>query len=120
MSPAYAGFDDFEIIFADFESRPADLFGRFAHPGRYRLSHALLESKAKGAVASVTAVAGQLLGNDGLLGSDSFTIETHEVVDTEVVNISIVSRTITGEILAEIGAVGTNCLGQLGKCQVVL
>lgn len=68
---------------------------RFTHPGCNRLTHALLEGKAEGAVAPVAAVAGELLGNDGLLGCDSLAIEVDEVVDAEVVDISIVSDSLT-------------------------
>ena len=90
------------------------------HPGSYGLAGALLEGEAESAVTPVAAVAGQLLGSDGLLGSGSLAIQTHEMVDAEVVDISIVSRALTGEILAEIGTVGANLLRQLLKGQVVL
>ena len=39
------------------------LLVRFSHPSRYTLPHALLESKAEGTIAPVTAVNGQLLGS---------------------------------------------------------
>jgi len=68
---------------------------RFTHPGCNRLAHALLEGKAEGAVAPIAAVAGELLGNDGLLGCDSLAIEVDEVVDAKVVDISIVSDALT-------------------------
>ena len=93
---------------------------RFTHPGCNRLTHALLEGKAEGAVAPIAAVAGELLGNDGLLGCDSLAIEVDEVVDAEVVDISIVSDALTGEILTEIVAVGAHSLRQLQKRQVML
>ena len=90
------------------------------HPSRYTLSRALLERKTEGAVTPVAAVAGQLLGSDGLPGRGGLAIETHKMVDAEVVNISIVSHTLAGEIVAEIETVGTNSLSQLGYGQVVL
>ena len=40
--------------------------------------------------------------------------------NAQIVNIGIVIRTQTGEILAEIETVGSNGLGQLEKGQVVL
>ena len=91
-----------------------------AHPGRYSLAHAMLKGEAEGAVTPVAALVGQLLGNDGLPGCDSLVIESYEVIDAEIVDISIVSSTLTGEILAEIIAVGANGLSQLLKGQVVL
>ena len=90
------------------------------HPSRYTLSRALLERKTEGAVTPVAAFAGQLLGGNGFLGSGSLPIETHEVVDAKIVDISIVSDALTGEILAKIETVGTNSLSQLDKGQVVL
>ena len=96
------------------------LLVRFAHPSSDTLTHALLEGEAEGAVASVAAFAGQLLGCDGLMGSNSLSIETHEVVDAQVVDVGIVGSAMAGEKLAEIKAVDANSLGQLGKVQVVL
>jgi hypothetical protein len=58
----------FILFFRLFQSHEKDdmnffnLSSCFVHPGCYGLPHALLEGKAKGAVAAVTAVAGQLLG----------------------------------------------------------
>ena len=92
-------FADFETITADFESR--DDFGGYASKPLH--------------FAPVAAFAGQLLGGNGFLGSGSLPIETHEVVDAKIVDISIVSDALTGEILAEIEAVGTNSLSQLDK-----
>ena len=83
------------------------------HPCGHVLTHALFEGKAEGAVAAVTTFAGQLLDNDGLPSGGSLAIEVHEVIDAQVVDISIVSDALTGEILAEIEAVGANSLGQL-------
>lgn len=94
--------------------------GYFAYPGCNGLSHALLEGEAEGAVASVAAFAGQLLGCDGLMGSNSLSIETHEVVDAQVVDVGIVGSAMAGEKLAEIKAVDANSLGQLAKGQVML
>ena len=80
----------------------------------------MLESEAEGTVTPEAAVVSQLLHSNRLVGSVSFVVESHKVVDAEVVDIIIVSFATTGEILAEIGAVGTNNLGQLVKGQIVL
>ena len=96
------------------------LWGNFIHPSLYSLSHTLLEGEAEGAVAAVAAVAGQLLGSEGLLGLDGLVIVADKVIDAEVVNIGIVSDALTGEIAAEVEAVGADSLRQLGKGQVVL
>ena len=93
---------------------------RFAHPSLYGLSHALFESEAESAVTVVAAVAGQVLGSEGLMGVDGIAVVAVEVIDAEVVDIGIVSDALTGEIAAEIEAVGANSLSQLGKGQVVL
>ena len=92
----------------------------FAHPGRYALACALLEGEAEGAVAAVAAFFGQLLGKDGLSGSDELLVAADEVVDSQVVDISVVRDALTGEIQAEIGTVGVNGHCQLLNGQVVL
>ena len=71
-------------------------------PSSYRLTHTLFESKTEGAVAAVAAGTGQLLGDDRLSSCRLLVIETHEVVDTQVIDISIVGDALTREILAEI------------------
>ena len=90
------------------------------HPGCYALAHALLEGEAEGAVAAVAALVGQLLGGEGMLGSDGLAVETDEMTDAQRVDIGIVSGALTREIAAEIVAVGAKCLGKLGDGQVVL
>ena len=90
------------------------------HPDCHGLPHALLEGEAEGAVAPVAAVVSQLFGGEGTLGSDSLTIETDEMINAQVVDIGIVCRFLTGEILAKIETVGTNGLCKLGDGQVVL
>ena len=90
------------------------------YPSRYALTHTLLERKTESAVTTVTAFVSQLLSRNGALAGDSLMIETDEVVDAEVVDIGIVCDALTGEILAEIEAVGTNNLSQLKKAQIVL
>ena len=45
------------------------------------MAGALFEGKAEGAITAVTALVGQLLGNDGLIGPGKFVIAADEVVD---------------------------------------
>ena len=90
------------------------------HPSRHTLACALLEGEAEGAVAAVTTFAGQLLGNDGLPGSGELFAAVDEMVDAQIVDIGIIGDALTGEILAEIGAVSAYSLCQLLKGQVVL
>ena len=42
------------------------------------------------------------------------------MVDTQIVDIGIVGRVLTREILAEVGTVGANGSGEIGDGQVVL
>ena len=90
------------------------------HPGCHALSHALLEGQAEGAVAAVAAFTGQLLGSNGLVDSDSLTIEIHKLIDAEVIDVSIVGHAMAGEELAEIVAINTNGCGELLQGQVML
>ena len=93
---------------------------RVLYPCGYGFACALLESQAEGAVAAVTAFAGQLLGDDGLSGSGELLVAADEMVDAQIVDIDIIRDTLTREILAEILAVGANGLSQLLKAQVLL
>ena len=92
----------------------------FAHPRCDALPHALHESTAEGAVAAETAFLGKLLGTDGLLGSNNFLVAADEMVDAQIVDITVVSDALTREILAEIEAVRTDGLSQLLQREVVL
>ena len=65
------------------------------HPGCHGLPHALLEGETEGAVTSVAAIVSKLLGNDGLPCRDSLAIEIHEMVDAQIVDISIVRDALT-------------------------
>ena len=93
---------------------------RFLHPGGDGLPHALFEGQAEGAVTAITALAGQLLDGEGLLGLDDLLVAANEVVDAQIVDVRIISDALTGEILAEIAAVGANDLRQLRQGEVVL
>ena len=74
----------------------------FAHPGCGALVHALLESGAEGAVAMVSALLCQFLGDDGFLCSGKFAVAGYEMTDAKVVDVFIIACVLTGEILAEI------------------
>ena len=106
-------------IFSILKVATPALIGGMAHPGCDRLAHALLERKAEGAIAAITAVDGQLLGRERTLGSDCLAIEADEMIDAQTIDIGIVGGVLAREILAEIGAVGTYLLGKLGHGQVV-
>ena len=90
------------------------------HPCRHALACALLEGQAEGAVAAVATFAGQLLGDNRLSSCGDLLIAADEMVDAQIVDIRIVSDALTREILAEIGAIGANGLGQLLQGEVVL
>lgn len=96
------------------------LFGRITHPGCYSLPHPVFESIAESTIAIVAAVVSQLPGGERMPGSYSLTIETDKMVDAQIVNISIVTDALTGEIVGKISAIGSNSIGQLKKVQVVL
>ena len=81
------------------KSRPR-LLGCFAHPGRHGLTHAMLERETKSAVTLEAAVVSQLPGGEGMPCSYSLMIETDEMIDAQVVDISIVTDALTGEIVA--------------------
>jgi len=93
---------------------------RIAHPDCDGLAHALFEGEAEGAVASIAAFVSQLLSSERAQVSYSLAIEANEMIDAQIVDVGIISSTLTGEILTEIETVGTNGLGKLGNGQVVL
>ena len=78
------------------------LLSRIAHPFSHVLTHLQLEGMPESAVTPVAAFACQLLGGVGTVGSNSFTIETHEMMDAQIVDIGIVSDALSRKILAEI------------------
>ena len=82
--------------------------------------HALLEGGSEGAVAVVAALLGQLLGDDGLICSGKLTVAGYEVTDAKIVDVCIVVCILTGEIGAQIGAVGADSLGKLLQGEVFL
>ena len=68
----------------------------------------------------VATFACQLPGSEGTAFGNSLTIESLEMMDAQVVDIGIISDALSGEILAEIEAVGTNGFSKLCDAQVVL
>ena len=96
------------------------VLGHVVHPRSHVLPHTLLEGEPEGAVTPVSAFAYQLLGGERPVGCNSFTIEICEMVDAQIVDISIVSDALRREILAEIETVGPDSFGKLGDVQVVL
>ena len=91
-----------------------------AHPRGDRLAHALLEGEAEGAVAAVATAAEQLLRGGIMVGCHLFLVETAEVVDAQLVDVGVVSGVQTGEVLAEVGAVGAQSLRQLVDGEITL
>ncbi len=69
-------------------------------------------------MAAEAALVCQFLSNDGLSGSGGLLVAADEVVEAQIVDIDIVRDALTGEILAEIRAVGSDGLGQLMQGQV--
>ena len=63
---------------------------------------------------------GQLLGSDRLTGCGSLTIEAHEILDAQVIDIGIVSYSLAGEMLAEIVSVGSDDMSKLREGEIVL
>ena len=82
--------------------------------------HALLEGGAEGAVAMVAALLGQLLGDDGLMGSGKLAVAGYEVTDAKIVDVCIIACILTGEILAEIVVVHADGCRELRQGQVWL
>ena len=89
-------------------------------PSSHRLSRFALEGTTKGVVTAETTLLCQLHDGERSMSSNSLAIDADEVIDTQIVNIGIISRILTGEILAEIEPVGTNSFGKLRKVQVML
>ena len=63
---------------------------------------------------------GQLLNRYKLMGSHCLMIELDKVLDTQSVDVGIISHALTGKMLAEIGTISANGFGELKKCQVML
>ena len=60
----------------------------------------MLESETESAVTLVATVVSKFLGGKGMPGSYSLMIETDEMIDAQIVDISIVTNALTGEIVA--------------------
>ena len=82
--------------------------------------HDLLEGTVERAVAAEATFKGQLLNGHGLVRGGTLLAETDEVADAQVVDISVVSDALQGEVLAQVRAVDANQRGQLREGEVVL
>ena len=98
-------FYDFEADFTILKlSQPQNatptLLSEETQPFRRRCMHDLLEGTVERAVAAETTFKGQLLNGHGLVRGGTLLAETDEVADTQVVDISVVSDALQGEVLA--------------------
>ena len=62
----------------------------------------------------------QLLDRYRLMASDSLMVETDEMLDAQSVDVDIISRALTGEMLTQIETVGSNNLSKLREGDVIL
>ena len=91
-----------------------------ARPLRHSHSIHLLEGNAECIVTTKATLVGQFLSAYRLTVCYCLLVKTDEVLDAQTVDVGIVSNALTGEILAQIEAVGSNNLSKLGKGNVVL
>ena len=112
-------FADSATIFAD-SAICVCVFPLGFHPSRNRLVHHALESITERAVTVEPTLVGQLLGRNGLIGINDLAIQTYEMSNAKTVDVGVVVQSLSGEVLAEIGTVSANSLGQLLKGEVVL
>ena len=96
------------------------LLAHSPHPSSHRLACPALKGITEGVVASVATLHSQLLDGEGTLGSDSLVIKADEMINSQIVDISIIIQALTGEILTEIVAVGANFHRKPGKRDVIL
>ena len=80
----------------------------------------LFECSSEGAVAPEPALVGQLLGCKRALCRHILAVEPFEMGDAQAVDVGIVGNALLGEVMTEVGAVGTYGLAQLCQCEVVL
>ena len=83
------------------------LLANIAYPSSHILAHLLFKHAAESRVTAVATLLCQLLDSEITLVGDRLAIETDEMIDAQVVDIGIVCSMLTGEILTEIGAVGS-------------
>ena len=91
-----------------------------SHPHHDRLTHTLLESCSKSAIAPETALLSQLLSGEGTISGDSLTIESDKVLDAQAVDIGIVGSVMLREVLAEVSAIGADGPAEIVEFEVVL
>ena len=99
---------DFGSFFADFGKLELFLPFMCSYPGCYRQIRFALEGTTKSAVTAEATLLSQLLGREGTMNINSLVIKINEVIDTQIIDIGIVCRAQTGEILTKIETVGTD------------
>ena len=90
------------------------------HPLCRSHTHALFEGGIKCAVTTETTLVSQLLDRYRLMGSNCIMVKLDKVLDAQSVDIDIISRALTGEMLTQIETVGSNNLSKLREGDVIL
>ena len=90
------------------KSPPIHLFGIVTHPCRYRLPHALFESRPERTIAFKTAFQSQLKSGKRASGGNSLTVKTDEMTNAQVVYIGIISCILLSEVLTEVTMIGAD------------
>ena len=83
-------------------------------------SHYLLEGNAERIVTTETTLIGQLLDGHRLMGRNCLMVEVDEVLDAQTVDVFIITDTLQGKVLAEVGTIDANLIGELGQGNVVM
>ena len=84
-----------------------------SHPRGDGLAVKLFEGGGEGAVAPEPAREGQLLGCKRAMCFHILAVEPFEMSDAQSVDVGVVCNALLGEVLAEIGTVGTYGLAEL-------
>lgn len=95
------------------------LSSNVTHPCCHRLTLELLEGCSEGAVASESTLLSQFLSRERFPIGNSLAIDTDEMLDTQPVDIGIISGVLMGEIQAEVTAVSADNLAKVVKADVV-
>ena len=91
-----------------------------AYPRRDGFPGLLFECGAERAVTVESAFGGELGGRKGAVAGNGLLIQTDEVFYAQSVDVGIIGETLLGKVLTQIGTVGADGLGELGKGEVVL
>ena len=97
-------------------------FLRFSkpHPLRCVHSHHFFEGDTECIVTTETTLVCQLLGGNRLVACGGLMVEIDKVLDAQTIDIAIVSDTLRGKVLAEVGTVNANQCCKLGNGDIVL